>query len=540
MPGMGVDGRFDGRAGVAVVTAGGLRRLMTRFFSDNGKVAGEQREPGDRSGADAGAMPANSFASRRLVAAGGVLILAYVLLPYGRIASALYVAVTAMAAVTVASAALRRPMFRPRAWLLMAAALVAVTTGHAIWYLLDLRGLDPFPSVADAFYLAAYPLFMGALWILSRAEDSHDGALSDALIVGISAAALAWVGLIAPYLHDPDLSLFQLVVAAAYPVADLMLLPMILRLLFLRRRKLTAHALLLAGMLAYFVADLAYGHGTSVGWYAPGGLTDGWWLLAYTLFAAAAWHPSACERPQPLVVSIRDANRRLFILGLAAVAVPVVILLSGTGDKWVVRVAAVAAILLFLLIMRRLGGLVREIHEQAKALRELAETDPLTGAANRRRLTEWLAQEIAAAERHQRPLCLAFVDIDHFKRFNDLHGHAAGDELLRQLVWNWRQQLPPSNLLARVGGEEFVIVFPGLELAAARERLGSALARIPANQTGSAGLARWQSGESAEELLERADAALYEAKSSGRNRVVGVEAGAGDPSPAEKTKKDMG
>lgn len=501
---------------------------MTRFFSDNSKVAGDRRVQAGRSVAGAGALPVSSYASRRLLAAGCVLTLAYVLMPYGRIASALYVAATAMAAVTVASAALRRPMFRPRAWLLMAAGLVAATTGHAIWYLLDLRGLDPFPSIADAFYLAVYPLFMAALWILSRAEDTHDGAFSDALIVGISAAVLAWAGLIAPNLQDPELSLFQLVVAAAYPVADLMLLPMILRLLFLRRSKLAAHAFLLAGMLAYFVADLLYGHGESVGWYAPGGLTDAGWLVAYTLFAAAAWHPSACERPQPVTVSIRDANRRLFILGLAAVAVPVVILLFGSGDTFVVRLAAVAAILLFLLIMRRLGGLVRETHEQAKALRELAETDPLTGAANRRRLDELLDREIAAAALHQRPLCLAFVDIDHFKRFNDIHGHAAGDELLRQLVWNWRQLLPPRDLLARVGGEEFVIVFPETDVAEARSRLASALARIPSNQTGSAGLARWQPGESGEALLERADAALYKAKGSGRNRVVGIEADAAD------------
>lgn len=112
---------------------------------------------------------------------------------------------------------------------------------------------------------------MSALWMLGRRSGHDEGALSDALIVGVAAAVPGWAFLIAPYLKEADLSLLELVVSAAYPVADLILLPLILRLIFLHRARVTAHFFLLLGMLAYLAADMLYAHGNSAGWYQPGG-----------------------------------------------------------------------------------------------------------------------------------------------------------------------------------------------------------------------------------------------------------------------------
>lgn len=464
-----------------------------------------------------------------LTGVGLLLTTMYVMFPYGQLASAIYVAASLYAALAVAWAVLRGRLFCPAAWALIAAALALAAVGHAIWYWLDLQGLEPFPSSADAFYLAVYPLFVAALWLLGRRSGPDDGALSDALIVGTSAAVLGWAVLIAPYVNDPSLTLTQLLIATAYPVADLILLPLILRLVFLHRTRLRAHLLLLLGMLAYLGADMLYAHGNSSGWYAPGGLTDGLWLIAYALFVGAAWHPSAAVEPLSHSSNADLSRRRLILLSGASILVPAVILLTADTKVEIVRIAAIASILLFLLVMHRMAGLLRETHRQAEALARLSKTDPLTGAANRRHLEDRLAAEMTRAERSRAPLSLAFLDLDHFKAFNDTYGHTAGDALLQELVTLWQDKLRLNDVLARFGGEEFVIVFPDTDSAQALTVLERLRQLVPYQQTCSAGLAIYHPGESQDALLQRADQALYEAKANGRNRTVFTEGGASRP-----------
>ncbi len=183
----------------------------------------------------------------------------YVALPYGRLASIVYVLTSLIAALAVGFAAYnRRQLIQPTAWKLIAIALFFAALGHSIWYWLDLHDLTPFPSVADVFYLAVYPLFMAALYKLGRQEGQSEGTMSDALLVGTSAAVLGWVLLIAPYMNDPSLSMGQFLISAAYPIADLILLPLILYLVFLQRARILANLFLLAGMLSYLAADLLY------------------------------------------------------------------------------------------------------------------------------------------------------------------------------------------------------------------------------------------------------------------------------------------
>lgn len=449
-----------------------------------------------------------------------VLGLIYVLLPYGLLASTLYVVASFLAAGLVGLAVIRRAsLSEPLAWALVASAVGLAAIGHAIWYWLDLRGLEPFPAAPDAFYLAVYPLFVIALWRLGPQDGREDGALSDALIVGISAGVIAWALLISPYIRDPNLSLIQLLVSAGYPVADLILLPMILRLVFLHRMRVAAHFFLLIGMLAYLVADVLYAHGNSAGWYAPGGLTDGFWILAYGLFVAAVWHPSASQTPESRVSSETLSGRRLIVLGVAALLVPMVILFSAGTDIEMVRIAAIASIMLFLLVMQRLGGLLKKTHRQADALEALSMTDPLTGAANRRRLREELNREIDRSRRTQSPLSIAFLDLDYFKAYNDHYGHQAGDQLLKGLVAGWRSKLRATDLLARIGGEEFLVLFPDADSDQAAQVVERLRKVVPQNETVSAGVATYQTGESTDELIARADRALYSAKRAGRNRV---------------------
>lgn len=168
-----------------------------------------------------------------------------------------------------------------------------------------------------------------------------------------------------------------------------------------------------------------------------------------------------------------------------------------------------------------------ELRSANSRINQLSRLDSLTGLANRREFDYRLADEVARCQRRPRPLSLIFCDIDHFKAVNDTHGHAAGDAVLAGLADVLRAGVRETDLAARIGGEEFAVVVAEGPLDAARalaERLRSALAAqimdpIGAAVTASFGVAERRSGESAVELLARADAALYAAKRSGRNRV---------------------
>ncbi|MET0553650.1 MAG: GGDEF domain-containing protein [Vicinamibacteria bacterium] len=177
---------------------------------------------------------------------------------------------------------------------------------------------------------------------------------------------------------------------------------------------------------------------------------------------------------------------------------------------------------------------------RGQRLRHTSALDRLTGLHNRGAFDERLAQEASRARRSGRPWTLALFDLDHFKRYNDTHGHAGGDQALRALARVLRAAVRREDLVARYGGEEFALVLPETPCASALERLeairlavaGLLLpeakgAEIPARITVSIGVAGWPAdGVDTREVIARADARLYQAKALGRNRLVGP-AGAG-------------
>jgi len=116
-------------------------------------------------------------------------------------------------------------------------------------------------------------------------------------------------------------------------------------------------------------------------------------------------------------------------------------------------------------------------------------------------------------------VCVAMIDIDHFKQFNDLNGHAAGDRLLRSCALAWKSHLRPSDTLARYGGEEFAVLLPDCSLDDATSVLERLRKATPRGATASVGVAERTPGEAPADVLARADAALYLAKDTGRNRL---------------------
>ena len=153
-------------------------------------------------------------------------------------------------------------------------------------------------------------------------------------------------------------------------------------------------------------------------------------------------------------------------------------------------------------------------------LTDEAFTDALTRLPNRR---AWDA-EIDRALQGRGPVAVAMLDIDHFKRFNDTQGHPAGDRLLCEAASRWRAEMRTGDFLARLGGEEFALLVTGADVTTIAAITARLCARMPSQQTCSAGIARRTAGDTLEQLVARADAALYEAKTGGRNRVIFTEA----------------
>jgi diguanylate cyclase (GGDEF)-like protein len=180
---------------------------------------------------------------------------------------------------------------------------------------------------------------------------------------------------------------------------------------------------------------------------------------------------------------------------------------------------ALGSTVLFLLVVARMAGLIREVERQARQVRELARRDELTGLPNRRAWNDELPRALEQARRGGAPVTVALIDLDRFKAFNDTHGHPAGDRLLKAAAAAWHETLRSVDVLARYGGEEFIVLLPDAGAGPAREVLTRMLAATPQGQTFSAGLAVWDATETSDELIERADAALYAAKAAGRDRI---------------------
>lgn len=167
------------------------------------------------------------------------------------------------------------------------------------------------------------------------------------------------------------------------------------------------------------------------------------------------------------------------------------------------------------------------LRQNENRIRELMLTDPLTGLGNRRHLDERLQAEFSRAQRYNNSLCVVMTDIDHFKGINDTYGHNIGDHVLKMFATHLQEAVRASDFVARFGGEEFILVLPETTLQGAlllAERIRATLERkdfsgIERRITASFGVTVTKKGDTLEEILLRADRALYVSKETGRNRV---------------------
>jgi diguanylate cyclase (GGDEF)-like protein len=487
-------------------------------------------------------------ATRRLLG-GAVVVLglampAYLVLP-GLPAEALYqlVAWSSIAALLVGAVRNRAPL---PPFLALAAGWACFAAGDLLLAIYDVvLHESPFPSLADVLYLAGYPLLAAGLLSLSRRRQPRGDhvALIDAGIITVSFTALAWVYLIDPYTSDGSLSLLEKVVSVAYPAGDLLCLAVLVRLLLAgprgQRRVAPSLVLLCAAFATVLLVDVGFTVGALTGTYSSGGLLDAMYMVPYVLVATAGLHPSVRQIAAPAPPTDVSLSRsRLALLTAAAVLTPGMMAVeAGLGHSLAVPVIVGGTTVVFLLVVVRMATLVDALEVSRTQLAYDASHDSLTGLANR----TLLIRSLVAAMATKRPVALVFVDLDHFKSVNDTFGHLTGDLLLVEAAVRLRATAG-SGLPARVAGDEFAVLLTDVTAAVATpiaERIAARLnaaskvdAHVP-TLAASVGLACWDGWPpntrtnpvaTVETLLERADVAMYEAKRSGRGRLVVIEA----------------
>ncbi|HSK95148.1 MAG TPA: GGDEF domain-containing protein [Euzebyales bacterium] len=439
--------------------------------------------------------------------------------------SAVYLLISVLAAVIVLAVP-GRTSDAALGWRCIGVGWLLSAGGDAIWTWHELVShTPPFPSVADIAYLSGYVAYAAGLLMLARAVGRRDtGTLLDAVVVAIGAGVIAWVTLATPYTNDASLSLAARAVSIAYPACDVLLLTLLLRLLFAGPTQRHRALLLLAiSFILTLAADLGFAWTSLQGTYVSGHVVDAGWLLAFMFVGTAALHPSARviapaeqRAPGPLL-----PWSRLVLLAVSSLVAPALVVSAGVQrvDSDLMMVGAASGVL-FLLVLWRMAGLVRQISLQAAELDALSTTDPLTGVANRRRWDAELRIAVTRAQQSGHPLTVVLLDLDRFKTFNDTFGHLAGDTLLQQATAAWQAQLRPGDLLARIGGEEFAMLLVGCHRAEAHTVVERLRAATPSEQTCSAGIATLEITDVHTSVIERADAALYRAKAEGRNRTA--------------------
>jgi diguanylate cyclase (GGDEF)-like protein len=222
----------------------------------------------------------------------------------------------------------------------------------------------------------------------------------------------------------------------------------------------------------------------------------------------------------------------IWIGGLASLTGMIADLDPGRGLGFLSFWNAIVRLGVFLVI----GGVVSALRRSLETQRRLAHSDPLTGAANARCFDETAEKELARARRYGHPIALAYLDLDNFKQVNDGFGHRTGDRVLQIVAETIQGQVRPSDMLARMGGDEFAILMPQTtaeQACHAFERIRGVLeSRIAASGwpvTLSVGIAEWsEEVDSIDRLFSRADSLMYQAKRDGKNHIVR------EPSPTSR------
>ena len=360
-------------------------------------------------------------------------------------------------------------IYRPadvRPWILLAIGLAMTVAGDWTWVILERMGLELFPSVADVLYLGGLALTAFAVLglVRGRIPGGDRAGLIDAVVVAVGAGLLSWTFLMEPLVADPAASMGEIAVALAYPLLDILLLGVLVRLFLAPGRRVPALQLILLALVVLLVTDFPYAVLVLEDGYHTGHILDAGWLISSFLWAAAGLHPSMRSVAQPAELGEAQLTpvRLVMLAGASLMAPAVLVIQAAMGRAIDVPVVATGCVVLFLLVIARLGGLVNDLRANLHARQTLEEQlhhralhDPLTALPNRRLFYDRL--EHALSHRADQ-VAVLFLDLDDFKTVNDTYGHQAGDDLLCDVADAIRSAVRGSDTVARLGGDEFAIL----------------------------------------------------------------------------------
>jgi diguanylate cyclase (GGDEF)-like protein len=337
----------------------------------------------------------------------------------------------------------------------------------------------------------------------------------DGLVGALTVGGLGTAYVVSRILQDAEGSRATVIVNAAYPIGDLLLVCLVIGVFGLYSwRPGRAWLLLGAGFAIFGAADSIYLYRLAADAYTPGTVLDSLWLVGASVMALAAW-----QSPRPVGLDVLSGWRTLalpFVFGLASIALLVA---AGLGHLSAAPVLFAGGALMVSMI--RTAFTFRELRTLNET-RQQASTDELTGLPNRRWFHQHLRAAIADAEHASSELALLSIDLDHFKELNDTLGHHAGDLLLAQLGPRVQSALREGDVLARLGGDEFAALLPNARAAqAAGERIAEVLHErfiidgLALQVGASIGIALYpEHAQDGETLLRHSDVAMYQAKNN--------------------------
>ncbi|HEY6592681.1 MAG TPA: EAL domain-containing protein [Asanoa sp.] len=417
-------------------------------------------------------------------------------------------------------------------WLVLSIACVAFTIGAVLrpW---AAGRTGPESLLADAFTVPGYGLIFAALagFARTRVGDKRH-ALIDGFLVGIGAAIVAALLFSLPAAGITDRSDAISGLAGVYPLFDVLLVLLVLNLAFATAVRGASYVLIIVSSTLLLIGDVAYAVIGRTGALTGPRLLDLPFVLGFVLIGAAALHPTMKELSRTVRLPVQAWSLwRLLLIG-PALAVPFILtaVLAKTTSLDRLILAAGGAAMVALLISRAVSA-VQGYAAAQRRYEHQATHDCLTGLPNRGLLVADVGRMLAQPASADRPLWLYFLDLDGFKLVNDSWGHDAGDRVIVEVAQRLLRLLPPDAVLARVGGDEFVIarVCPVAEAESLADAVLDALRQplpapagdvVVAVSVGVASSAVGVTGVSAEDLLRDADTAMYQAKADGRGRWV--------------------
>jgi diguanylate cyclase (GGDEF)-like protein len=428
-----------------------------------------------------------------------------------------------------------------RAWALIAGWGLMWGLGEAVWSWYELvRSVPtPFPSLADAGFLGAIPFAVAG--VLSFPAVSTRGRarlrlVLDGLTIASALLSVSWATVLATVYASPNDSMLAAVLSLAYPISDVAVGTMLLVLAMRTARGgQSTLVLLTCGLGLTAVADSGFAYLTANGTFGSGNWIDTGWVAGFLIVGLAGLrslrHP-VVPRPE------RGAPRSRLYLPYIPVAVALVLAVDEEfhGGNLGRFLFVTMLVLIVVVVARQVltlsdnAELIRRLSDRERQLEYQASHDPLTDLANRVRFHERVSRALAphGPWRQAPSVAVLFIDLDDFKDVNDRLGHQVGDQLLVAVADRLRRSIRSSDVPARLGGDEFAVLVTEAcgpqELMAIAERILDAL-RAPVvlagqclvSPQGTIGVAIAETPQlGADELLRRADVAMYAAKARGK------------------------